>query len=1040
MKKFPFPRAWSVDSPPDVVTPTFVAHQAVDEAMQMFSRGYEKVDVIHHLLTSLFKFQSTGSDHGGFVGLLEFHPQVEGRYYVHILSHQPVTFLESQELICEKYTPRLASLSDDDSASSSQRNLNRHVKPKRAKSIFAKPMRHRSTAERKSFMNNSTKPDGNTDDVQAAVPGTTFHVYECTSKTVLDQVREMLFPESLDGIGIFSYNTAIANPAAIASLTNGFRLVQTLYRKRHKEREEKLKERIFNEVISTMTLPLVVFDVRNTVLARGLSGGKKSVANFRVDPKQMQCIYFNQAFRRLTDRRHGGRDPADHGDSDSDEVVSTFERFDSASLRTRGSSQKLTEMEVGPQDMQYRDENHHLFSRFLEYPEIYDALLSVMHKHPLTLMTSSSSGLDDDIETHSSSSSSEGASATLSLEYGDDLIPQSHYEIDIYRVNGTRVGVVIRDVSEKMHHLQLIEQASKAKSQFLANINHEFRTPLNSIDGNLQLLARTYPLTSRQEDLIHRMRLAETALMSLLQEVLDYAKLEQRRVQLNEEPFSLRHCIEAALDVLQTVIHEKRNQVSLKFDLSVPTVVVGDSWRLQQILVNLITNANKFTTNGNVDILVKLETRPDSPGAPGGPVLTFTVSDTGEGIPKKIRGNLFNAWVQAETLYNRSGCSGAGLGLAICKELCKLMGGDIWLEKSICRDDHPSVDGDSGTVFKFYLPLAAADDEENLNMAQEELDLLNGKTALVLVLDDTAANAATPSTRQTLIKALLDWKIRPTPCTTTEEAKNFLLAGFNFDVVLVGPLCHSCADVDLDDPKVEQGSGQLVKFATWATFQYPHLPLVGLGDNQSVHDADCVKLFRKVISTPLVTSNVFHVLGNLFTALDSKSHRKTSGGGYALEPRRQTPVSMDMKSVSGGSMSEARRFSDIRVLIVEDVAANQVVLKEMLESMGCHRITVVENGKEMLQLVDQGYFDVIFLDLLMPVMSGMEAIKIFRETHPLGTAPFVVATTATSIISPEKDKYQQQGMDAFIQKPIKMTEIKALLNVFANMKEQQQQG
>lgn len=211
---------------------------------------------------------------------------------------------------------------------------------------------------------------------------------------------------------------------------------------KHEERGLELKERLFNEIVQTMVVPLVVFDIRN--LAE------------EIDPKKMICSYCNDAFYTLID-----------------------------STKAR--------LETSPQDQRYEDEQHQPFASFLSNPDIQKCIENVMKRSQQDRKLSGPEKTKKRLISESKSGSllSESDEHLLTLEYGDELFPKSHYEIHVYRVNGTRIGMLVRDISEKIQHLKLIEQASRAKTEFLAQINHNLRSPLNSIDGNLQLLVRS---------------------------------------------------------------------------------------------------------------------------------------------------------------------------------------------------------------------------------------------------------------------------------------------------------------------------------------------------------------------------------------------------------------------------------------------------------------------------------------------------------------------------------------------------------------------
>lgn len=472
--------------------------------------------------------------------------------------------------------------------------------------------------------------------------------------------------------------------------------------------------------------------------------------------------------------------------------------------------------------------------------------------------------------------------------------------------------------------------------------------------------------------------------MSLLQEVLDYAKLEQHKYTLNPENFSLRMCIQESVDVMAAHATNKRNKIRYHFSLDVPTVVFGDSWQLQKVLVNLISNANRFTEDGVIQINISTQTD----------MLRFDVIDTGCGIDEQTKKDLFKPWVQSSTL-SKGPNKGTGLGLAICKELCTLMGGSIWLEQTQTETDI------HGSTFSFLLPLVSAEGSSQLKLFETEMSTLKGKRVLLLHPDNEQ--------RRNLVKSILSWGMLLTTTSSPEETEHFLCAGYTFDVAFLGTLTGTCDNC----PKTEENK-QLLNLAQTLVDQYPSLPTIVIGDDQTIHDPTCSRLFRKVLESPLEVEDVFHLCVNLFSDL--------------IQPKK--PVKT--KSLTDSPHNKQKKGNGVRCLIVEDVPENEVVLKEMLEQLGHVVCESVGNGKKMLEyLSTQKNVDVVFVDILMPVMNGIDAVKEYRKEHPINTKPYIVAVSATTLISSENDQHKQHGMDAFLRKPIKLNELKTLMNIIS---------
>lgn len=889
----------------------------VDKAMQMYNEGCEKIDVIHHLLTGL-----------GPCIFMEPNRKEPNIYFMHVV--QSATMLMNIA---------------DDTHFTSQLLCEKDVKPHLKTGAPKKPSRKWSSLKK-------TVP---------VVPMLKFQVYAVTfaastAATLLSTTTDIAAPIiSAIQLAITEWNftqvTTLPQQKGwllvptdqvggiVSSAASALCVLSVLYKERHIKRSKNINEKIYNEIVQTMDIPLVVFDLRD------------QVATSTIDPLEMTCTFVNAAFRELI-----------------------------ANVK----------LDTSPHDQQYADQKHHMFSEFLAHPPIYRCLTAVMNKNKLgdppnraTALYTSTSG----------SIKYRDASITISLEYGDDVIPKRHYEFHIYRVNGSRVGIVIKDISEKIQHLELIEQASRAKTDFLANVNHELRTPLNSIDGNLQLLMRTSPLTDRQLDLIHRMRLSGTALMSLLQEVLDYAKLEQHKMVLNIETFSLRHCLQSSIDVMSSLATTRQVVLAYNINVNVPTLVLGDSFRLQQVLVNLLSNAINFTTKGFVTVNVTLQsttttttttaTAADRGGVENGLyAILFSVVDTGSGVDEKAQQYLFDAWKQGDPRRARA-TRGTGLGLAICKELVGLMDGTIWLEQT----------SSTGSTFCFTVQVKS-DDHINASIAETEMRLLKGKQILILHTDDAI--------KKEMVKLLLSWGARPTCCTSYDEVINYLTAGYDFHVVL------------LDLQKACEPNSDIVTLASWITLHQPHLPLVGLTKVREPYNVACADLFRTVLWNP--NESLFHVLVNILGQHSGDQHKAAA------------------KKASVPSISKRRvmpKNADMPILIAEDVAENQLVLSDMLNSLGYTNVTVAANGNEMLDHLASSTYALVLVDLLMPEKDGIDAVREYRERHnkQLGTKPYIIAVTATNLITNDPKSYTAVGMDAFLQKPIKMNDLQTLLEL-----------
>lgn len=892
---------------------------AVQDVMTMYAEGKDKADLICHLLRGVFDISPTKPNRAHCVLFWEKNRTDTRRMYLHALFHAGFQPFASVVDLLRPTTRSMLKVAESRVKSQSDQVLCYQVWKVALDTIMDEAQME--TLLTRTFFTHTSFPAVKLSPQKRS--RSFLSLPRKLSKQDTEHNTWSMCRLPKDGGYLYytmetsaSYGSDVRADQCV-SAANALYVVQSLYERKQKRIDAELKEKIYNEIVKTLTMPLLVFD---DVSSMPLGD--------HIDPKRLVCTFANHAFYDLT------------------------------KLRVSSS----------PEDQRYDLGIRSHFIDFLSHDKVQlclNELLAVRTRK------------ESDSFKHNSRRS---VSVTL-LAYGDGIFPPSDYEVTVYRVNGTRIGVVITDISEKQRQLRLIEQASRAKTEFLANINHEIRTPLNSIDGNLQLLTRTRPLTDKQLDLIHRMRLSETALMALLQEVLDYAKLEQHHMKLQNETFSLRHCLQSTVEVMMAAVAAKKNHISCDFAIDVPTLVEGDSFRLQQVLVNLVSNSNNFTERGRIHIHVSLTVDR---------ALLFAVSDTGQGISDDVVGQLFEPWAQRDPL--RSFHRGTGLGLAICKELCVLMGGTIWLE---------STRKDAGSVFKFQVPLGAAEDTITIGeTAKEEVASLKGKE--VLLLYDGPE-------RKVLVKILLGWGIRPTSCDTADEVREYVSASIHFDLIVFGGL--TCA-VD----------NALMELAHWVSARMPQVPLLGCGCTESTHDERYTSCFRKVLEAPVVSSSLFHVLVNL---LGSKSFQVVGGS------REDETYTGKQKDTCDDCLS---------ILVAEDVLENQVVLVEMLQELGETNSTATNNGEEMLVALNgKNTFDLVLVDLLMPVKNGIDAVNEYRKSgHALGTLPFVVAVTATSLITNDPESYRAAGMDAFIQKPVKMQELRALIEVVKGQKEEKQ--